>query len=256
MRTFILCSLLCLATTDLRADLDSATQAYQERDYVTAFAEFSTLADDGDPRAQTILALMHRFGEGTTEDLNLAFNWYTRAATAGYPPAQYHLANLYADGSGTAVDISQALYWLRQSAAGGFERANARLASLTNSSVPASDEEQPKLSRTTDWNFRLPNQSRSHTAITHTIAPVEPGFRVQLGAFGSSAAAINFWATLERQRPDLFSALHSFVETIYLQQRLIYRLQVGHFEGLEAIDRFCRAIVDANIESGCLALNP
>ncbi|MDA9297767.1 SPOR domain-containing protein [Pseudomonadales bacterium] len=256
MRTFILCSLLCLVTTDLRADFDSATEAYQQRDYITAFAEFSSLADAGDPRAQTILALMHRFGEGTTEDLNQAFNWYTRAATAGYPPAQYYLANLYADGSGTAVDIGQALSWLRQSAAGGFERANARLATLTNSPEPASDEERSEPSRTTDWNFRLPNQSRNHTAMTHTVAPVEPGYRVQLGAFRSSAAAINFWATLEQQRPDLFSDLHSFVETIYLQQRLIYRLQVGHFEDLGAIDKFCRALVDANIESGCLGLNP
>ena len=256
MRTFILCSLLCLVTTDLWADFDSATQAYQQRDYVTAFAEFSILAETGDPRAQTILALMHRFGEGTTEDLNQAFNWYSRAATAGYPPAQYHLANLYADGSGTTVDIDQALNWFKQSAAGGFERANARLATLTNSSVPASDEEQPEFTRTTDWNFCLPNQSRSQTPLADTVAPVTQGYRVQLGAFRSSAAAINFWASLEQQRPDLFSGLHSFVETIYLQQRLIYRLQVGYFEDLGAIDKFCRALVDANIESGCLGLNP
>ena len=57
------CILLLLMPPALFADFDSASQAYQNQDYRTAFAEFSELAEAGDARSQTVLAIMYKYGE-------------------------------------------------------------------------------------------------------------------------------------------------------------------------------------------------
>lgn len=257
MRPLLLYSLLSLLSTPLFADFDSATLAYQQRDYSTAFAEFSHLANNGDPRAQTVLALMYTFGEGTQADTSQALQWYQRAAAAGYPAAQYYLASLYANGSGTEVDMDLAISWLQKSAAGGFERAIERLQALAiEPQTPQTS--QTKASTEVDQglplNFHLPEQWR--TSSLPNPSPVIQGYRVQLGAFRSSAAAIKFWRQLEHKHADLVAALHVFIETTQLQQRQIHRVQVGYFENLTAIDAFCHALKEARVEAGCLGLNP
>ena len=74
----------------VRADFDIAAELYRQKNYVSAFDAFQDLAKKGDPRAKTVLALMHKFGEGTQQDLSKSFNWYHSAAEQGYPPAQFH----------------------------------------------------------------------------------------------------------------------------------------------------------------------
>ena len=109
------------------AALEEAIAVYQSRDYAAALSRLDVLAAAGEPRAQTILGLMHESGEGVPPDPARAAEWYRRAAEQGYDPAQYALANLYRAGRGVPKDEEEAAYWYRAAAERGNRWAAARL---------------------------------------------------------------------------------------------------------------------------------
>jgi TPR repeat protein len=59
---------------------------------------------------------MSKSGEGTPQDLALAFKWYEKAANGGNPKAQYNLSVMLYDGKGAQKDEEAALECLRMSA--------------------------------------------------------------------------------------------------------------------------------------------
>jgi len=294
MRAFLFLSILLLLAFTARGQslpaMDAAIDAYHHRDYTNAFKGFSDLAKAGDARAQTILALMYRFGEGIPVDLPEALHWYQQAAKAGYAPAQYHLANMLAAGMGTPVDEPAATRWLQLSAGAGFDRARERLAELTL----LQDERLPDWSRTdagpetraeastkngarrgasagireiVEWNLRLPNQWRLNPAneqddmqaINHLPRLERHDYRIQLGVFDSRPRAVAFWQRLVEEYPELFRHLQPFIESsahsALLSQKApftTHRIQAGNFKGFAAATAMCDALLAARVESGCL----
>ena len=132
--------MLLLATTALaQALFDKGANAYKRGDYETALAVFRPLAENGDPKAQSILALMYSYGEGVPVDFTEAARWYRRAAEQNSNVAQYNLGMLYAEGKGVPQDTDEAIFWLTKAADGGHFRARNELARLDAGAYSALD---------------------------------------------------------------------------------------------------------------------
>jgi TPR repeat protein len=57
--------------------------AYNRGDYVPAIRLFRPLAEQGNPKAQNVLGVMYRKGEGVTRNRARAFMWLSFAAKRG-----------------------------------------------------------------------------------------------------------------------------------------------------------------------------
>ena len=110
-------------TSATRSSFEEAAKLYQQDKFAAALPLFKTLAASGDPKAQTVLALMYKDGEGTSPNPKQALQWYKVAADQDYPPAQFYLGNMYDLGIGTEKEPELANYWIERSAALGFHRA-------------------------------------------------------------------------------------------------------------------------------------
>ena len=65
------------------AGLDEALTAYGKSDFKTAAREFQKLAKQGNAKAQYILGLMYRQGQGVQQDHVQAHLWLSLAAASG-----------------------------------------------------------------------------------------------------------------------------------------------------------------------------
>ena len=91
-------------------------------------ARVTALADSGDPRSQTKLALAYLHGEQVKPDLPAALRWGLAAAKQGDPMAQYLIATFYAEGNGVSADPRQAFQWFEAAALRGNIKAMHDLA--------------------------------------------------------------------------------------------------------------------------------
>jgi len=138
---FVLVTLL--ANSPARADLASGMFAYDQGDYTTALAEWTPLAEDGDPTAQALLGLMYRGTPGIQADNAVSAGWYRRAAQQGHPHAQYNLGLAYQSGRGVEQDDVAAHMWLDLAARGiptgpdGSNAASQRRDALAAQMSPA-----------------------------------------------------------------------------------------------------------------------
>ena len=109
-----------LNTSSARADNVSHRQIAQLSPMV--------LADNGDPRNQTKLALAYLEGRGGPPDKAAALRFGLAAANRGDPMAQYLIATLYQDGTGVAADPHRAFTWFEAAALRGNLKAMHDLA--------------------------------------------------------------------------------------------------------------------------------
>ncbi|MEZ5583192.1 MAG: DUF4124 domain-containing protein [Candidatus Competibacteraceae bacterium] len=69
-----------------------AESAYQRGDYGTAFKEFESWAERGDPSAQYMLGVMYLRGQWVQPNEQTAKEWFQRAAQAAIAKLSYSLA--------------------------------------------------------------------------------------------------------------------------------------------------------------------
>jgi len=129
-RWMIAGSVMLVATTPLLAGFDEAVTAANDGKFAEAFSEFSTLAEQGDARAQQALAWIYHEGQGRARAYDKAAYWYRKAADQGNVTAQINLAQMYAYGKGIAQDFSQAAHWWQKLAEQGDSKSQAALAGL------------------------------------------------------------------------------------------------------------------------------
>jgi len=135
--------LAILNATRAHADLATGMFAYDQGDYTTALAEWTPLAEDGDPTAQALLGLMYRGTPGLQADNAVSAGWYRRAAEQGHPHAQYNLGLAYQSGRGVEQDDVAAHMWLDLAARGiptspdGSNAASQRRDALAAQMTPA-----------------------------------------------------------------------------------------------------------------------
>ncbi|MCB1693308.1 MAG: SEL1-like repeat protein [Pseudomonadales bacterium] len=232
------------------ADFESAASAYRSKNYPAAYAEFMELAQSGDARAQSVIAMMYKYGEAVPLDLTESFKWYMKAAELGYAPAQYNVGEMYADGKGVEADRGLALQWLRKAAVAGFERANEKLADLNAEPVESETTVDPAVPWSKQWNFRLPNALRygSSPAAASDASP----WRAQVGAMASAEAANRLWRELVDDDPETLGAMSPTIRQVSAGTREIYRVQVGNFGSHEEASAFCDRLTRRVASAGCL----
>ena len=234
------------------ADFNSAAEIYRENNYLGAMKEFEPLAEQGDARAQTVLALMYKYGEGVSRDLSLSYYWYRRAAELNYAPAQYHTGRMLAEGIGVEANLEKAVQWLTKSAEGGYYLANDKLEELNAASVSIDAPIDQYIPWSKHWDFSLPNDIRFPIPQL-TEAPAKKSFRVQLGAMSSKDSAILLWAFLTKIKPSSFNGFSLFIEESPRSEVTYYRVQTGPFESFQLATIFCQKLIDDQIRD-CLPL--
>jgi TPR repeat protein len=96
--------------------VDAGTGAYQKGKYETAMRLLRPLAEEGDARAQTTVALMYYHGRGVRQDDAEAVKWFRLAGDQGDAYAQFNLGVMYGEGQGVPKDDTQAAEWYRLAA--------------------------------------------------------------------------------------------------------------------------------------------
>lgn len=137
-RVALLAMALTVGGSAFSQTFEQALEAYERKDYKTAFAAFMKLAEgdtrgsakddqdavawyskaaeQGDAHGQYILGLMYFDGRGVPQDDRQAQAWYRKAAEQGYASAQVNLGLMHVSGRGGAKDDVQAVVWLRKAA--------------------------------------------------------------------------------------------------------------------------------------------
>jgi localization factor PodJL len=88
----------------------------------------TSLANNGNPAAETIVGLRYLDGEGVPANPAEAVRWLTRAAQHGQPVAQARLGTLYEHGQGVPLDMGKAVHWYQAAAQQGNRTAMHNLA--------------------------------------------------------------------------------------------------------------------------------
>lgn len=121
---------ICLVMSPAYAGFDEAVAAANDGNFAVAFEEFSTLAEQGDARAQQALGWMYYDGQGRAKDYEKAAYWYGMAAEQGNVTAQINLAQMYAYGKGVVQDLGIAAKWWGKLAEQGDSKSQSALAGL------------------------------------------------------------------------------------------------------------------------------
>lgn len=90
----------------LKEDKKQAQDLYRK-----AFKGMKKLAENNDIYAQTTLALMYKYGDGTAKNYQKAYKWLKKAAFQGYPEAENYLAEMFQFGLGTTKSRFEAIRW-------------------------------------------------------------------------------------------------------------------------------------------------
>jgi hypothetical protein len=106
---------------------DAAYAAYQNNDYPAALRLVRPLAEAGDARAQSLLALMYYRGRGLPQDDRAAAEWFRRAAEAGDIAAQFYLGGMYSEGRGVPQVYAEAVRFYQMAAERGDGQAQYNL---------------------------------------------------------------------------------------------------------------------------------
>ena len=238
------------------SNFESAASAYRNNDFARAFTQFSQLAQANDPRAQSVLAIMYKFGESVAVDFNAAYLWYLKAAEQGYPPAQFNVGRMLAEGIGVDADQTLATYWLTKASNAGYERANNKLAELNDSGEVISESAKPVV-WSHNWNLRLPNAIRdeTETGVPLLQSTLAPEFRVQLGAMRSTAGAKLLWQQIKLENENFFAQYQPIFLEGESNGQPVVRLQLGTFEQIGKAEQFCQEF-DRTLPNsgGCLVL--
>lgn len=106
------------------ADLTTAQQAYKQGDYAIALKELTPLAEQGNPKAQLLLARMFLMGQGVSRDSDQAMKWFRASANQGNADAEFFMGSYYLL---PRRDIGEGIRWLRLSAEQGNQDAQLLL---------------------------------------------------------------------------------------------------------------------------------
>lgn len=117
---------LC-APVPAHAGLNEGIEAYDNENYRRAFDELLPLAKQGNAKAQQLIGLLYRFGQGTSIDLQQWVKWTTQAADQGDSTAQADLGifllGITKDSTPGTLDKNQGWTWLTKAAQAGNAKA-------------------------------------------------------------------------------------------------------------------------------------
>jgi TPR repeat protein len=105
MRKAILygCAIMALASVSGASSIawagpwEDGMAAYNRGDYVPAIRLFRPLAEKGNPKAQSVIGVMYRKGQGVARSSARAFMWFSLAAKRGDAKAKAELGEVSKD---------------------------------------------------------------------------------------------------------------------------------------------------------------
>jgi hypothetical protein len=129
MRFVLLLSLVLLLAGCSTAD-QKADEAYWNKNYSTAYAQFLPLAQGGDWLADERIGYMYAHGLGVTQDMAQAQHWYEKAALDGDVSVENSLGAdaIYASPSGPNYPV--AAKWFQMAADNGNPDAQLEISAL------------------------------------------------------------------------------------------------------------------------------
>jgi TPR repeat protein len=83
--------------------------AYNRGDYLPAIRLFRPLAEKGNPKAQSVIGVMYRKGEGVARSSARAFMWFSLAAKRGDAKAKAELGEVSRDMAPAEIAQAQAM---------------------------------------------------------------------------------------------------------------------------------------------------
>ncbi len=107
-------------------------EAYNRGDYVPALRLFRPLAEQGNPKAQDVLGVMYRRGQGVARSPMRAFAWFSSAAARGDAKAKAELRAV--SRTMTRDEVSQAREMAQACEASNYR--NCEYYQAVNSGVP------------------------------------------------------------------------------------------------------------------------
>jgi tetratricopeptide (TPR) repeat protein len=119
--------LVSLFTVVFANNLQDGLDAFERKDYETAYKLLAPFAEQGDAYAQFNLGQMYRQGKGVLQNNKNAFKWWKLSAEQGVAQAQYNLGRVYYKGRGVTKDYKEAVKWYSLSAEQGFAEAQLSL---------------------------------------------------------------------------------------------------------------------------------
>jgi TPR repeat protein len=108
-------------------DVAAAYAAFDKGGYEKALEIVRPLAENGDARAQSLLARMYYRGRAVRQDHVEALKWFRRAAEQGDATAQFNLGVMYSEGDSVPQDKTEAQRWYRRAADQGNPQAQYNL---------------------------------------------------------------------------------------------------------------------------------
>jgi len=111
-------------------DFAAGMRAYKQGDNASALREWTTLAEQGDARAQNGLGDLYSFGKGVPKESARGTHWYYKAAVQGYAIAQNNFGIALQFGNGVKKDEAAAAKWYQRAAARGLSGAQIQLARM------------------------------------------------------------------------------------------------------------------------------
>lgn len=136
--------------------------ALKRHDYAAAAALLQWPAEQGNPRAQSLLCFMYSYGRGVPQDYFEAVRWCVRAANQGNSEAQYMLALMYNKGHGVPEDFVLAHKWLNLAAARASGSKRDFFYSLRNAVATKMSPAQITIAQTLATQWRpVPELQRS-----------------------------------------------------------------------------------------------
>lgn len=116
---FIAAAALLAAAQPALADVKAGVDAWSQRNYTGAVAQWRPLADRGDADAQFNMGQAYKLGRGVPQDMKIAQSWFEKASQQGHEKAQVNLGLILFQGG----ERKAAMPWIEKAAARGDARA-------------------------------------------------------------------------------------------------------------------------------------
>jgi cell division protein FtsN len=209
-------------------------------------------AQRGEPRAQYVVGTAHFNGDLATKDWPRAYALMTRAAASGLPQAGRSLAEMEKfipiGQRQQGTQIAASLAAAESAANAGEDRAEMAMA--LPAPAPAAPSTAARSQRPAPVRPAPPAPIRTASAPLPAPAPpaASGGWRVQLGAFATLAAAQAAWGSLSAN-PGLAG-----LRAQYTKAGAVVRLQAGPLADRAAATRACAAVTRAG--KGCFPVAP
>lgn len=123
----LIAGIMAFNSYSLSADFKTGLDAFAKKDYPTAVAEWTPLAEQGDATAQSHLGVLYALGRGVDQSYSTALKWFRAAAEQKHSQAEFNVGLIYARGQGVDQDLKEAVRWYALAASRKHRRAQNEL---------------------------------------------------------------------------------------------------------------------------------